>query len=317
MNRTRIAPSPTGSLHLGNARTFLANWLLAKQLEWQIVFRIEDLDGPRVRAGGDVAAVEDLHWLGIDWDTTQPHQSTRIAEYQAAAHQLLAGGKAFACTCTRKDIEQAASAPHAEDGASIYPGTCRGKYATLADAQATGKPASIRFIMPDEVVGFTDQFAGRNQWNVANELGDFVILKADGTSAYQLAVVMDDVAAGVTAVVRGDELLTSTPRQILIYRALGLADKIPHYWHLPMIVGEDNRRLAKRHGDIKLSHLRDQGVPTGRVLALLARWLGVEDVGETVDDVWNLVDRFDLNRLSHEPIIFTPADEKWLMQGAR
>src|SRR4051812_4936119 len=272
---TRLAPSPTGALHLGNARTFLLNWLLARQRGWKVILRIEALGGPRIKRGADGGLIEDLAWLGLDWDEGPVYQSRRFDLYQEALGKLLASGAAYLCVCSRREVELAASAPHAEDGAAVYPGTCRGRFMSVDEARrAAGREPAIRFRVPDELVTFDDRFAGSVSFDVAAQLGDFVIAKSDGTAAYQLAVVIDDASAGVTEVVRGDDLLDSTPRQILLYRALGLADRVPAYTHLPLVVGPDGRRLAKRHGDTRLSHYRAAGVNAGRVLSLLARWCG-------------------------------------------
>src|SRR5438477_9482864 len=250
MSVTRLAPSPTGALHLGNARTFLINWLLARQRGWKIVLRIEDLDGPRIKAGADRQAIEDLKWLGIDWDEGPIYQSSRLQKYAAAIDHLVKIGAAYPCVCSRSEVNQAASAPHAEDATSIYPGTCRGRFKSLEEAgKISGRAAALRFAVPDRTVEFVDRFKGPQRFDVAGQLGDFVIAKGDGTSAYQLAVVVDDAEMGVTQVVRGDDLLDSTPRQILLYRALGLQDRLPTYTHVPLVIGTDGRRLAKRHGD--------------------------------------------------------------------
>lgn len=308
MRVTRLAPSPTGALHLGNARTFLVNWWMARQRGWRIVLRIEDLDGPRVKAGADRAAMDDLRWLGIDWDEGPIYQSSRSAIYTAAAERLLAAGRAYPCICTRREVELAASAPHAEDGAAVYSGACRGRFDTVEAARAhAGREPAIRFAVSDEAVEFTDGFRGRTSINPARELGDFVILKADGTAAYQLAVVIDDAEIGVTDVVRGDDLIDSTPRQILLYDALGMRERAPAYWHLPLVVGADGRRLAKRHGDTRLAHYRERGVPAERVVGLLARWSGIDAPDEV--SAAELVSRFDLGRMPNEQVIFTAADD--------
>jgi glutamyl-tRNA synthetase len=317
MQVTRLAPSPTGALHLGNARTFLVNWLLARQNGWRIVLRIEDLDGPRIKAGADRQAIEDLRWLGPDWDDEPVYQSSRRDSYRAAIDRLIASGAAYPCVCSRREVELSASAPHAEDGAAVYPGTCRGRFATIDEARgAAGRDPAIRFRVPEESAGVivVDVFAGAQRFDVARDLGDFVIAKADGTPAYQLAVVVDDADAGVTQVVRGDDLLDSTPRQILLYRALGLADRIPTYTHLPLVVGQDGRRLAKRHGDTRLSHYRDAGVPAGRVLSLLARWCGVGVVDDSLTAA-QLMERYSLQSLPKSRIIFTPTDDAFLRGG--
>jgi glutamyl-tRNA synthetase len=312
MRVTRLAPSPTGALHLGNARTFLINWLMARQAGWRVLLRVEDLDGPRVKAGADREAMEDLRWLGLDWDEGPVYQSSRAAAYHAAVARLLATGKAYACVCTRREVELAASAPHAEDGASVYPGTCRGKYENMREAEAaSGRVPVVRFAVPDERVEFVDGFRGICAFEPAKELGDFVIQKADGTAAYQLAVVIDDAETGVSDVVRGDDLVDSTPRQILLYRALGMAERIPAYWHLPLVVGTDGRRLAKRHGDTRLAHYRKRGVSAERIVAMLARWSGVE-VGDAIS-ARESVGRFELERVPKEPIVFGETDNRWLL----
>jgi glutamyl-tRNA synthetase len=313
MRVTRLAPSPTGALHVGNARTFLVNWWMARQAGWRVVLRIEDLDGPRVKVGADRQAIDDLRWLGIDWDDGPVYQSPRGAVYRTAAERLLAGGQAYPCVCTRREVELSASAPHAEDGAAVYPGTCRGRFKDCSEAEAGGgRVPAVRFRVPEGPVSFDDRFRGPTQVNPAKELGDFVIMKADDTAAYQLAVVVDDAEAGVTDVVRGDDLIDSTPRQMLIYHALGLTDRTPAYCHLPLVVGTDGRRLAKRHGDTRLDFYRRQGVPPERVVALLARWSGV-DAGDAAR-ARDLVTRFDLGRMSREPVVFTDADDRWLRQ---
>lgn len=308
---TRLAPSPTGALHLGNARTFLLNWLLARQNGWRILMRIEDIDGPRIKAGSDTQLLDDLRWLGLDWDSDVIFQTQRLSLYAQAIATLLAGRQAYPCVCTRREVELAASAPHAEDGAVIYPGTCRNRFADIAEAvELSGRAPAIRFRVPDQDLTFVDQLHGVIKLNPERDLGDFVIAKADGTPAYQLAVVVDDADAGVNEIVRGDDLLDSTPRQILIYRALGLENRIPRYWHLPLVVGADGRRLAKRHGDTRLSSYRELGVAPGRILALLARWSGItvsSDVSAT-----DLLGQFDPARLPRQPVIFTPADDAWL-----
>jgi glutamyl-tRNA synthetase len=300
MSVTRLAPSPTGALHLGNARTFLVNWLLARQNGWRILLRIEDLDGPRVKRGADELAMEDLRWLGIDWDEGPVYQSRRQGVYDAAALDLMQRGMAYPCVCTRREIELAASAPHAEDGAAVYPGTCRGRFKSLNDVAGA---AALRFdVSASPAVSFEDAFAGRKQYDVARELGDFVVRKADGTAAYQLAVVVDDLEAGVTQVVRGDDLLDSTPRQLLLYRALGRAGAAPRYCHLPLVVGPDGRRLAKRHGDTRLMRYRERGVSAGEVLALLASWCGMK--GTQPRTAGDLLTQFQLEALPRMPIVY-------------
>lgn len=317
MDVTRLAPSPTGALHLGNARTFLLNWCLARRNGWRVTLRIEDLDGPRVRRGADQAAMDDLRWLGLDWDDGPLWQSARSAAYRDAVHKLLGAGLAYPCACTRREVELAASAPHAEDGAAVYPGTCRGRFASVDAARAaTGREPAVRFRVPDDastVVAWNDAFRGPQTVD-ARALGDFVISKSDGTAAYQLAVVVDDAAAGVTRVVRGDDLVDSTPRQVLLYRALGMAGRTPTYCHLPLVVGPDGRRLAKRHGDTRVGFYRGLGVSADRVVALLARWSGVGGAGESMTSS-EAAARFRLDDVPRSSVVFAPDDDRYLRSG--
>ena len=325
MRVTRLAPSPTGALHLGNARTFLVNWLLARRQGWRILLRVEDLDGPRVRPEASLQAVEDMRWLGLDWEEGPIHQIPRMGLYSDAIEQLVRRGLAYPCVCSRREVDLAASAPHAEDGATVYPGTCRGRYHSVEDARKRGgREPAVRFAVPPGVVRFDDQVSGCHSIDVAARLGDFVIARSDGVRpdgrtrwapAYQLAVVVDDAGMGVTDVVRGDDLLDSLPRQILVYRALDLADRVPRYYHLPLVVGPDGRRLAKRHGDTRLSWYRGRGVPPARVLALLARWCGMPEaapVGDTTDVLHRMLTQFRLESMPRDAITFTADDDAWL-----
>jgi glutamyl-tRNA synthetase len=283
-----------------------------------VALRIEDLDGPRVKRGADLAAVEDLRWLGLDWDEGPVYQSARTDLYRKAAEKLLAAGHAYPCVCSRKEVELAASAPHAEDGSAVYPGTCRDRFAGVAPARLeSGRDPALRFRVPEaprDVVEWTDCFRGQERFEVARQLGDFLIAKADGTAAYQLAVVVDDAAMGATDVVRGDDLVDSTPRQVLLYRALGLGEHVPDYYHLPLVIGSDGRRLAKRHGDTRISFYREKGVPPERLRALMARWCGVEADPQRAT-MEELLAGFRLDSLPREPVVFNAADDRWLRAG--
>lgn len=310
---TRLAPSPTGALHLGNARTFLATWLLARQRGVRIILRIEDLDGPRIKPQFTQQAIDDLTWLGIDWDQGPVIQSKRLTRYHHVTQQLLKTEWTYPCVCTRKEIEQAGSAPHAEDGSVIYPGTCRDRFESIEEAyQKTGRRPAIRFKVPPNRFEFQDQFVGLRVFDLKQDIGDFVIAKPDGSAAYQLAVVVDDAESGVNHVIRGDDLIDSVPRQVLLYESLGWDTHIPRYYHLPLVIGTDGRRLAKRHGDSRVSFYRQCGVHPDRIRALLARWLGID-----CDDSISLEEclaRFELNRIPREPIIFRLRDHEWLLQ---
>jgi glutamyl-tRNA synthetase len=309
---TRLAPSPTGALHLGNARTFLVNWLLARREGWKIILRIEDLDGPRVKTKADQQAIDDLQWLGLDWNEGPVYQSARTDLYRAAIDRLIAAKLAYPCICSRKDAESAASAPHAEDGSAVYPGTCRDRFTSIDDARnASDREPAIRFRVPNEIVEFDDGFRGTCRFDMAR-LGDFVIAKANGIAAYHLAVVIDDQAMGITDIVRGDDLLDSTARHLLLYEALGLADYLPRWFHLPLVVGGDGRRLAKRHGDTRLEYYRRNGASPGRLRALLARWCGIE-CGDEIE-MAELLERFSLQAVPKERIVFGPSDDSWILR---
>ncbi|MBN1942070.1 MAG: tRNA glutamyl-Q(34) synthetase GluQRS [Phycisphaerae bacterium] len=309
---TRLAPSPTGALHLGNARTFLVNWLLARQQGWRVLFRMEDLDGPRVRPAAARQAIRELAWLGLTWEGEIVYQSQRTADYEQALEKLIAAGAAYPCTCSRKGVERAASAPAKEDGLSVYPGTCRNRYAAAEQARAeSGQPPAWRVRVSEELISFDDRFAGPRTLDLSKYCGDFVIFRREGLAAYQLAVVVDDAAAGVDAVVRGDDLLPSAAMQIHLRSLLGLGPAVT-YWHVPLIVGPDGRKLAKRHGDTRISHYIEAGATPPRVLGLLAYWSGLLQKRKEID-LADLLEKFDLSRLPKEKIVFSPADDNFLL----
>lgn len=301
--RSRLAPSPTGALHLGNARTFLLNWLHVRAAGGTLLLRIDDLDGPRVKRGAADAALDDLRWLGLDWDEGPAApvlvQSERAEVYDTAARRLADAGLAYPCVCTRSEVESAASAPHGPEGAR-YPGTCRGRWRSVEQAaRATGRPAALRFAVPPGPVAFEDLLFGPQAPVPADETGDFVVRKANGTAAYQLATVVDDAATGVDLVVRGADLLPSTARQILLQRALGLPQ--PAYLHLPLVVGPDGRRLAKRHGDTSLATLRALGWPPDRLTGFLAWTAGFAGPGERIRPR-ELIGRYRPGALAGDPV---------------
>lgn len=298
----RLAPSPTGALHLGNARTFMIAWLRARARGGKVVFRMEDLDHPRDKPGAARAAVEDLRWLGFDWDEEYV-QSARRDLYRAALARLRAEGRVYPCVCSRRDVEGAQSAPHAGEQL-FYPGTCRGRFASWEAAQdflrAAGRTPCWRFRAPaGGVVRFEDVFAGPFEQDVARALGDFPVARDADGAGYTLAVVVDDAAMGVTEVVRGDDLLPATPAQILLYRALGREP--PAFCHVPLVVGPDGRRLAKRHGDTRIASFRAAGVRPEALLGRLAATCGWGD-GRPVS-LRDLLPCADLARVPHAPVV--------------
>lgn len=307
--RGRFAPSPTGLLHLGNARTALLAWLQVRAAGGQFVLRMEDLDTQRSRPLLATQILDDLRWLGLDWDEGPdvggPYgsytQSERRAEYDAALAKLSAAGLLYPCYCSRAELQRIAGAPHGpQDDGPPYPGRCRtltpAEQAERADARPT--PA-LRFAVPTGEICFADAVAGPVCQDVADRVGDFVVRRADGLFAYQLAVVVDDAAMGITHVLRGDDLLYSAPRQIALQRALDLPT--PAYAHVPLLVGPDGNRLAKRHGDTSLAGLRARGIGGPEVVGWLAYWCGLLPAPEPTTPA-ELVAAFDLSKLPRTPV---------------
>ena len=311
MPRTRLAPSPTGALHLGNARSFLVNWALARQQGWEIVLRVEDLDGPRVKAGASEEAIDVLKWLGIDWDAGPFTQRGDLAPYRAALERLAVQGDIYPCRCTRKEIEAASlSAPHGDEHELRYPGTCRPATTTTLPPAALDQPGiAWRLRVPDGPSTFVDHVAGEHTHDLAATTGDFLVATKEGLPSYQLAVVVDDARQGIDRIVRGDDPLGSTHRQLLLQQRLGIATP-PEYYHLPLVIGEDGRRLAKRHGDSRISHYRELGATPEKVIGLLAEWCGLGPRREQT--ATEFLAAFDLANLRQGPITFTTEDDAWL-----
>ncbi len=280
-------------MHLGNARTALLGWLQARAADGEFLLRIEDLDQARCRPEYVDALYRDLEYLGLDWDEAPLVQSQRADVYDAALERLQAQGRLYPCSCSRAEIARAAAAPHGPgDDGPKYPGTCRAG-TPRPSAPPQGRAAALRFVPPDKVYAFVDAVMGPTAQNVAEAVGDFVVRRNDGVASYQLAVVVDDAASQVTHVLRGEDLLLSTPRQLALIEALGLP--APAYAHVPLVLGEDGERLAKRHGAPTVSDLRERGVPAERVVGLLARLSGLGDGAPR--RARELVEAFDITRL--------------------
>jgi glutamyl-Q tRNA(Asp) synthetase len=262
----RFAPSPTGPLHLGSLVAAVGSWLFARREDGRWLVRMEDLDAPRVIAGSADEILRALERYGLTWDAEVVHQSQRIALYDDALNALRAKNLVYDCGCSRADLARAASAPLGRE--PVYPGTCR-------EGLPAGRVArAIRFRTSHEVIAFDDMIRGRVEEDLAAETGDFVVRRADGVYAYQLAVVVDDAAQNVTQVVRGADLLTSTARQIALQRALGLPT--PSYAHLPLVLNPDGSKLGKRDGALPLPSLDENRVRETLLFAL--QFLGI-DVG--------------------------------------
>ena len=262
--RGRFAPSPTGPLHLGSLVAAVGSWLSARSAGGEWLVRMEDLDGPRVVPGAADEILRALARYGLTWDGPVAVQSERTGLYEEALARLRASGLAYDCGCTRAEVARAAGAPDASDpvdgAGAVYAGTCRGGLAPGRAARA------VRFQVPDGTIAFEDRVRGRIEEEVSRAVGDFVVRRADGPFAYQLAVVVDDAAQGVTEVVRGGDLLSSTARQIALQRALGLPT--PAYTHLPLVLGSDGKKLGKRDGALPLETLDEKQVRESLALAL-------------------------------------------------
>ena len=280
----RFAPSPSGRIHLGNILCSLLAWLSARQKGGRVVLRIENLDTARCPRHYADQMEEDLRWLGLDWDEGPSvggpdgpyYQSERTALYQAALDRLKAMGLVYPCFCTRAELH-AASAPHREDGQVIYAGTCRNLTAEQAAERARQRAPALRLRVPDEAWAFTDGHMGPYRENLAKDCGDFLLRRSDGMFAYQLAVVVDDAAMGVTEVVRGADLLDSTPRQLYLYHLLDLP--APSFIHFPLLLDANGRRLSKRNADAGLDDLRDRAT-AAEILGKLAYLAGFNPSAE-------------------------------------
>ncbi len=295
--RGRFAPSPTGELHLGNARTALLAWLDARARGGAFIMRVEDLDRARIVAGAGERLLADLRWLGLDWDEGPDlaggggpfapyRQSERTQIYDGAIDRLVAAGAAFPCACSRADVARAATAPHAaDDDEPRYPGTCRWLAASEVEARAAanGRKPSVRFAS-DAADPAVD---------------DFVLRRADGVAAYQLAVVVDDIAMGVTRIVRGADLLRSTPRQAALYRALGAPP--PAFVHVPLVLAPGGERLAKRTRPPSIASLRERNVAASAVVGALAASAGLAPAGARVAAA-DLIAAFDWARVPSTPV---------------
>lgn len=299
----RLAPSPTGLLHLGHARTFLLAWWWSRSRQGRVLLRIEDLDGDRASSAFVDAACEDLAWLGLDWDGAPIVQSAGVSGMAHAVDRLLRSGLAYPCTCSRGDIRNAASAPQAGVSELRYPGTCRDRFRSLEEAErATGRSPGVRLRVPDGTIRFEDAVFGEQRFDVAREVGDFLIARRNGAPAYQLAVVLDDAEQHVTEVVRGADLLPSTARQYLLQEALGLPH--PTWAHVPLVLDAAGRRLAKRDDALSLRELRARRIDPRAIVAWAARSSGFE-VAERVTAA-EVLPVFARSRVSRTPVTIGP-----------
>jgi glutamyl-tRNA synthetase len=286
-------------MHLGNLFSALLAWLSVRAADGELLLRIEDLDPDRCRPAYAAALKDDLRWLGLSWDREGQQQSQRSGEYARQFAKLEQAGLVYPCYCSRTELH-AASAPHASDGRVLYAGTCR-SLTPAQRAEKTKKPA-WRLLVPDKTYGFIDGLQGPYQENLATECGDFIIRRADGVYAYQLAVVTDDALMGVTQVVRGRDLLDSTPRQLYLYERLGLTP--PDFYHVPLLLAADGRRLSKRERDLDMESLRQHTTPE-QIIGLLAHLAGLQP-DPTPVTAGELAKTFSWDQVRREDVVVQP-----------
>lgn len=302
----RYAPSPSGRMHLGNLCCCLLAWLSAKSKGGKVVLRVEDLDTARCPRKFAELLQQDLAWLGLSADEGGDkggpdgpyYQSDRSAIYQQFYDVLWKKGLVYPCFCSRSQLH-AADAPHRSDGQVVYAGTCRNLTPEQAAEKALRRPPAWRVRVPDETIGFTDGHLGYYEENLARDCGDFYLRRADGVFAYQLAVVVDDALMGVTEVVRGADLLSSTPRQLWLYRTLGL--NAPEFIHMPLLLAPDGRRLSKRDGDESLENLQAKYTPE-EIIGRLAYACGLQKAPDPRTPA-ELADGFSWEKVPRQDIV--------------
>ena len=302
--RLRFAPSPTGYLHVGGARTALFNWLLARKQGGKFVLRIEDTDVARSTRESVDAILQGMEWLGLDWDEGPFYQSERFPVYREFVEKLLAEGKAYKCFCTPEELEERREQAMREGRKPKYDGTCRNRTEELPD-----RPYTVRFKAPHEgVTAFDDLIKGRIAFN-NEELDDLIIQRSDGTPTYNFVVVIDDATMGITTVIRGDDHVNNTPRQILLYEALGYP--VPRFAHVPMILGADKTRLSKRHGATSVMAYRDMGFLPEAMVNYLVR-LGWSHGDQEIFSRDELIEKFSIEAVGKSAGVFNPDKLLWL-----
>jgi glutamyl-tRNA synthetase len=307
----RLPPSPTGLLHVGSARTFLFNWLFARGRGGRVVLRFEDTDTERSTEGAIEQADRVLRWLGVDWDDGPYRQTERFGIYRALVERLVEAGHAYPCYCTAEELEAERERRRAASEPLIYSGRCRHLTpGERAEFEAAGRVPAYRLAVPTEgITSIEDVVRGHVEWR--NELlGDHVIMRSDGSPTYQLANPYDDIDMGVTHVVRGEDLLSSTPRQLALYAALDAPP--PVYGHLPMVLGPDKRKLSKRHGAISVEEFRERGVIAPALVNYLALVGWSYDDHTTFMTIDELRERFVLERITQSPGVFDAEKLEWL-----
>jgi glutamyl-tRNA synthetase len=305
-SRSRLAPSPTGALHLGNAFSFLITYALAKQKTWDLLFRLEDLDGPRIKIETMQESEDILRWLGISWNGDVLLQSEGLEHSKSALEKLILVNKSYHCSASRKQIESAISAPHTDELQGVPE---QRPIDLLSHNKIRPCNTNWRFVSSGHARTIVDEAIGKRSFVNSD---DFIIWTKNNTPSYQLAVVVDDHRQGVTDVVRGNDLLSSASKQEELYHALGWAP--PRWWHIPLIVGEDGKRLAKRHGDSRIAYFRAQGVPVERIIGLLAYWSGITQ-NLTPLSMQTFTEQFQITNLTADTIFFSAQEKIWLLDS--
>ena len=302
--RTRLAPSPTGALHIGNASSFLVNWAIARKYGWEILLRMEDLDGPRKKGETIQTSIDILTWLGLDWDGEMILQSDGIQHSRDTLQSLINQNLAYHCELTRKEIDAVASAPHGTTKQSNY--SIRPNNMKKHNEQEVPLCTNWRFVANHCSMTLEDMCCTTTPQLVES---DFVIWTKSNSPSYQLAVVVDDHRQGITDVIRGNDLFHSAALQTQLYEALGW--QIPTWWHLPLILGPDNKRLAKRHGDSRLETFRNEGIPPERIIGLIATWCDIQESPAPMNAI-TFCEELDVPSIPKENKIFTLKEKQWL-----
>jgi len=307
--RTRLAPSPTGSLHLGNAFSFVLNWTLAKQRGWDVILRIEDIDGPRKKTDSITETIHILQWLGLDWTGDALIQTEHLEASSAMLEKLVDLQLAYHCTLSRQEIHAALSAPHQES--PLAEPSYRPKSIQSHNQDTPKESTNWRFVTTHQPVSFHDEIYGNQQFTSSQ---DFVVWTKSNAPSYQLAVVADDHRDKITHVVRGSDLLESTAWQQQLYSSMGWQQ--PSWMHHPLILGQDGKRLAKRHGDSRISTYRNHGIASDRIIGLIATWTNVQSARAPMS-LYEFKQSFDINLVKPTNITFTKEDELWLFGSSQ
>lgn len=310
-SRLRFAPSPTGYLHVGGVRTALYNWLLAKQCGGTFILRIEDTDLERSTEASVQAILEGMRWIGLDWDEGPYFQTHNVERHRQVAQEMVEHGHAYPCFCSQERLDEARKKAKSQSEAFVYDGTCRElSQAEVQRRMDAGEPYVIRFrVNAERTIVFEDMIGGTREFR-SELIGDFVIIRADGSPIFHLGVVVDDHDMGVTHIIRGDDHVSNTPRQIMLFEAMGWA--VPHYGHLPMIQAPDRTLLSKRHGAVSVLEFEREGILPDALSNFLALLGWSYDANTEIMTRQELIDRFSINRVNRSPAVFDREKLMWM-----